>query len=377
MRVLLFDWAVAGHREVYLRSLVDALRPAEAVLAIPDDLAERVNDLDVHVIGLGAERPVIDESRHFSREKRSAGRAELAMFRHVLRVARPDHALHLHADPVVRWLAGDRPFDVPISVLLFRPRAHYPRLYGSKLTTRELLAAGALEIIVRRWRRRRDANAVLTLDEGAALVWQSSSGAPAHWLPEPPVLANPSERPRSGCAIFGALAARKGVDLLARAVALAPTDLVVTLAGVPDSSYRETLGHHAETMRGAGARVEVRDWWHTEESKLDVLLGAKCIVVPYPRHYGMSRALVEAAWVGTPVVAHDFGLVGHLVRRYGIGMAVDCNSPELLRRAILSFVEGEDSTSRREALRSFAGRYSRDAFRAAVAKAFRIPASTR
>jgi glycosyltransferase involved in cell wall biosynthesis len=372
VRILLFDWIVAGHREVYLRYLVHALSPAEVVLAVPDDLADRVSDLGVETIRLGAARPAINERRHLSRAKRTLGREETRLFSDSIDAACPDHAIHLHADPIARWLASGPVSKVPISLLLFRPRAHYPSVYGSPLSAREQVAAYAFEFIVHRWRGRPDAHAVLTLDEGAARRWQQARGAPAYWLPEPPVLSQPGRsNHRAGCIVFGALAARKGIGLLAQAVTLAPTDVRVVLAGVADPSYRAELGQQATAMREAGASVEVRDWWHTEQAKLEILAAARCAVVPYPRHYGMSRILVEAASVGTPVVAHRFGLVGHLVERHGIGLAVDCGDPGALRAALLTMTEdGTVARAYAASLREFAAGYSAESFRAVLSRVF-------
>jgi glycosyltransferase involved in cell wall biosynthesis len=378
MRILLFDWVTAGHREVYIRALVAALRPAVAVLAVPDALAERLGDLDAEILLLGAERPSIDESHHLSRAKRRLGRAEVALFRRAARVSRADQALHLHADPVVRTLTMEPRFDVPMSLLIFRPRAHYPALFGSSLTVRERIAARAFDAMVGHWRNRHDAKAVLTLDEYAAQIWERSAArAPAHWLPEPAVAVHPSGTPqRDGCAIFGALAERKGIDLVSRALTLRRTDMRVVLAGATEPSFRDTLHGYADRMRTAGAIVDIRDHWHSEADKMRVFASARCAIVPYPRHFGMSRVLVEAASVGTPVVAHDFGLVGHLVRRHGIGVAVDCTQAELLRETIHAFGESRDAKATfRTALGEFAARYTPEAFRRALVAALGIPPS--
>jgi glycosyltransferase involved in cell wall biosynthesis len=329
-------------------------------------------DLDIEAISLGTGRPAIDEGKHLSRPKAILGVEEASLFRDAIAAARPDHALHLHADPTLRWLARGPESGAPISILLFRPRAHYLSAYGSALSLRERLAAQVLEFLVCRWRRRGDSHAILTLDEGAIEHWHADRGARAYWLPEPPTLSEPPEaRVRLGCAMFGALAQRKGIDLLANAIALEPTDMRVVLAGVPESSYRDDLNRHVAAMRDAGARVELRDWWHTEEEKLDVLAGARCSVAPYNRHFGMSRILVESAAVGTPVVADEFGLVGHLVREHGIGVAVDCHDARALRAALLKMTYSEHPARQHAAqLRTFAARYSARGFESVLQRVF-------
>ena len=72
-RVLLFEWTAGGHRPIYVRRLVEALRPStDVVLALPQTTLDVLGDLGVETLSLGANRhqsthPVIHESfRHAS-----------------------------------------------------------------------------------------------------------------------------------------------------------------------------------------------------------------------------------------------------------------------------------------------------------------------
>jgi glycosyltransferase involved in cell wall biosynthesis len=85
----------------------------------------------------------------------------------------------------------------------------------------------------------------------------------------------------------------------------------------------------------------------------------------------MSRVLVEACSVGTPVVVHDRGLVGYLVRRHGLGHAVDCQDAGSLRRAILELASGDAAAAYQDNLTRFASRFSPDLFRRALVSVFR------
>jgi glycosyltransferase involved in cell wall biosynthesis len=118
-------------------------------------------------------------------------------------------------------------------------------------------------------------------------------------------------------------------------------------------------------MRVAGADVDLRDRWIEADENLAILSGVQVVAAPYPRHRGMSRLIVEAAAVGTPVVADRYGLLGRLVREHRLGLAVDCERPLEFRRALDSVLAGATGVDR-EALRRFAGRYSDDRFRRAL-----------
>src|SRR3954454_19597631 len=108
-------------------------------------------------------------------------------------------------------------------------------------------------------------------------------------------------------------------------------------------------------MRDSVATVGLRDRWYGADEYLEVLAGARVVVAPYPRHRGMSRLILEAAAVGTPVVADRYGLMGRLVKDHGLGIAVSTARPAVFRDALDQLLarDGVD----REALRRFAGRY--------------------
>lgn len=371
MRVLLYDWLVSGHHENHVRRYTEALQDDhDVVVAVPDELAERVGDLPVEMVPLGPAPDVVDTTRYLSRAARGAARRELDLFREAIRRARPDHAVALYGDGLVRTLAGSPRSEVPATLSIFRPRAHYPQLYGASQTPRERLAARAFDGAVQRWRRRADAHALLTLDAGAAEWWSRTPGAAAYWLPEP--LLPAARRPRataerSGCMVFGALAPRKGIELIEAAITLEPTSLRLVLAGAVEPSYASRLDAAVSAMRAAAATVELTGRWLADQEAVDALAGARCAVLPYPRHYGSSGVLAEAAAVRTPLLVHDWGLLAHEVRAHGLGEAVDCTDPGRLRAAMLRFWEEPGALERHaHALDRYAARHAPQAFRGVV-----------
>lgn len=342
------------------------------MLAVPKRLEARLSDLECSIISL-PDQPFVGHGGSYSRSKQKSDRAETALFLEVSRTASPDHALHLFGDSAMRWLLKQPVSDVPISVLLFRPRAHYPALYGTRFNLRERFLAAAHEHLVQRWGRRTDAHALLTLDEGAAHFW-AERGLQAHWLPEPPIGEVPAPVPRGrrkGCIAYGALAERKGIEFLAAASIREPDSIAVTLAGPVEPGFERRLEVCVAQMKTAGVEVDVRTSRHSEAEGLAALASARCAVLPYPRHYGMSRVLLEAASVGTPVIVQDGGLMGYLVRRYELGIALECTDAPALARAIRSLTDDPDAVeARSEALAQFADRFSRERFRRAFLAAF-------
>jgi hypothetical protein len=375
MKILLFDWTADGHHPAYVRSFAGALAPrAEIVVAAPDGMSEELGDLPAEVVRLGQARPPTDFTRRLAPQNRSLGEEEVERFAEAVSRVRPGRAVHLYADPVIRRLVKRPDLGVPTTLCVFFPRAHYPAAYGSPLSARERAQAAFKEYLIARWRRRRDAHALMSLDEEAVRRWSSRRGAPAFWLPEPPVevpLELPAPRERSGCVLFGALARRKGIDLLAQAVTLEPSSLKVLLAGAVESGFEVPLRQHVSRMERAGARVELRTGRLSVEAGMRALGEGRCAVLPYPRHFGMSRVLLEAAAAGTPTVVHDHGLLGHLVRKHGLGASVDCTDARALRRALHRYADDPDAVAAHaEALARFVAHYSDATFEQAVRAPF-------
>ena len=374
MRLLLFDWTVGGHHLLYLQRFSEALRDvADVVVAAPSRHTDSFNDPRIELFSLGDARPDPQLDQPLGRQHRELAVRELDLLGEVIRKTRPDHALHLYADPIIRRLVNRRPLDVPVSLLLFFPKLHHLRSLSGPLPSREHPRAYFLEYVIWRWRRRRDAHALLSLDELAVDQWRRS-GASAYWIPEPPVKRMTTKSTeRSGCVVYGALAPRKGLDLLARAMALAPTDMRITLAGAVEKGAETYVAAAASSIGQAGAQVDLRAHWHDELEGLSVLANARCAVLPYPLHYGMSRVLLEASSVGTPVIVHDFGLLAYLVRTHGLGQVVDCRDPRALRRVLCRMTQGDSAASDYAAnLAGFADRYSELSFRQAARTPFHL-----
>jgi hypothetical protein len=373
MRFLLFDWTVEGHHARYLRCFAETLATiGEVVVAAPQAIASAVEDLPVRVATLASSRPPVDFHLPLGPQHRRLATSELELMENVVNNVQPDHLIHLSADPIIRQLVKRPSLKVATTLFLFCPRAHYPSAYNTPLSGKERLRAWFLEYLVARWRRRQDAYTILTLDPEAARRWARGRGG-AHWIPEPPIGPIPDLPPdsrRSGCILYGSLAKRKGIHLLARAIALGPLSLDVTLAGAVEPGFQEELLTCIDQMRTSGAQVHLQTNFLTESEGLRALAGARCAVLPYPQHYTMSRVLVEACSVGTPVIVHDRGLLGHLVRKNNLGLALDCMDLGALRHGLLNFCAEDLSSQYADAHARFVRMFSRDAFQQALSSAF-------
>lgn len=377
-RVLLFDWTAGGHHTIYLRRFAEVLRGvAEPVIAAPPATIDLLSDMGCELHVLPDSRPELDPEQPTRPQLTRFADRELDHLTASVRATAPGRIVHMYGDPVMRRLVRRPPFPVPVWPIVFFPQAHYQSRLGTRLRPMERLAAEFRDHLVRRWRRRADAGGVLTLDPVAAAGWSGRRGAPAVWLPEPPVgNGAPTER-IFDLVVYGALSRHKGLGWIADAIALDGHGLRILLAGSVSPEITEALGPLVDRMRRAGAEVETRFRRHDEGEGLTALASARCAVLAYPRHRGTSRVMLEAAAMRTPVVANDFGLLGHLVRTHGLGVTVDCARPAELAAAIRTAAGLAGTPRMLRAQASFCDAFSPDAFRAAVTTALGIrpPAS--
>lgn len=371
MRILLFDLWDGGHNHLYFDRFARALEGHEVVVAAPARVLERLDpSTGVTTIATPLVRgapPVESPGAAWG----VSAEAERALIGRICEEVRPDRFVHMWADHLLEhWRAEATP--CPAAFIVFFPTAHYPERFGAKLTEAELASATALERAVAACRGLPTTCSMMTLAPFAAEAWQARPGAPALWLPEPPVSgSSKAEQERSvDVGFFGVLAQRKGLHWLAAAIEAGLGGVSVAIAGwIEQPGHRPEVMRLVERMQGAGARVELALEHHTEQQGLDFLARARCVVLPYPRHFGMSRVLLEAASVGTPVVAHDFGLLGHLVRSRGLGAVVDCADSGRFARAIAEVITTSAQPGLRQNCRQYAQELTFERFYAVVREA--------
>lgn len=349
-KICLFEWNTGGHFPVWLQAAAEALDPgADLILAASDPLIDDLAGLGLETYSLGSPRPS-DGRGDISAADTPAvlARRELRLLREACAAVEPDHCFHLFGDPILRWWLREEPMPAQMTTIIFNPISQYRAAYGVRLTARERLQGMYLEYKLRRWRQRPDAHALFVHDFFAGARWADRPGAQARWLPDPPVPPprEPPAGPRDGCVFYGAIDERKGFDLLADALTLAPTALKLRVAGRVSPSVRGRFDADVERIRAAGVDVELAlAAAESAPQPQDLFARARCVVMPYRRQPGVSRNLMEAAATGTPVVGPTYGANGWLIREYGLGLSVNPGDPEALRAAILELTQDASSAS--------------------------------
>ena len=362
MRVLLFDPHAGGHHGVYLDHLATALYgQAHVVVAAP---ATSLNAVTAPIERLELGGPHAGQARrarsphyaHVSPELREA-----RLWQAVESATGADVSAHLFADRVLPVLTLLKPRKASRVIVLFRPRRHYGEAFRDEVPRRSQAYAWAHDAAAQAWRRRSDAAALVSLDEEAVRGWRAKRGATACWLPEPPIRESTPEvalHDRASVVMFGALAARKGVDLLADAACIEPGTLSVVVAGTVSESAAPYIGEQIGRMQAHGVSAELRARWHSESDARTAGEGPSNGSAVYFTHGDVASA-AQSCFVGTPVVAHAGGLIGHLVTTYGLGSVVDARDARALASALRHLCEDDKAwASASASAREFASRYS-------------------
>jgi glycosyltransferase involved in cell wall biosynthesis len=97
------------------------------------------------------------------------------------------------------------------------------------------------------------------------------------------------------------------------------------------------------------------------------------VLAPYQGHIGSSGILLWAAAAGKPVLAPTYGLMGELVRRHQLGLAVDTTQPQALAQGCMTFLTNDAATGFNQAAAAqFARSHSAEQFAQALVQHLRL-----
>ncbi len=269
-----------------------------------------------------------------------------------------------------------------IGGILFRPSVHYRLLGAYQPALREWLRDLRKAALYRLMLLNRALGVVLTLDpffpRHAAHFYRA--GAKVRAIPDPvhpiaPVaageraLADSVPPGRVAFLLFGHLTVRKGTLTLLEALRLVPeraaSRMAVILAGKLDPAIAgEVAARHDQlaVMQPDLALAIVDRRLSTGEIEA-LVERVDAVLAPYQRFVGSSGVLLWAARAGKPLLTQDFGLIGPLVRKYRLGLAVDADHADALAAGMVRFVqEGPERFIDAQQARAFAACNTPDRF---------------
>ena len=364
---MLFDLYLGGHHGNYIQYLIDYACQKPVVSAI--DIVVLPQFLEIHRDTVAAiasyHQPTIkvvpistDEVAALGDRRSGLSRlqwnfCEWQIFCKYARNLQTTHALMMYLDTCELPLALGMQSPCPFSGIYFRPTFHYGMFANHHPDRKQQLQQWRNRITLDRILQHPQLQTVFCLDPFAVEALKTN-GDRAKIVPlADPVRSTPSstldldahrtqlgiEADRRVFLLFGALDGRKGIYQLLQAIELLPPALsqqmCLLLVGKTDTAERANLERQivALCQHTPIQIIECYDFIPEDEVSNYFQL-ADTILAPYQRHVGMSGILLLAAAAGKPVLSTDYGLMGELVRRYKLGIAVDATQPSELMQAL-------------------------------------------
>ena len=357
-RIVIIEGASSGHRLPFVRYLLEALavepRRGTFIFLLGPDFqgkleeplvraAQGKNAVEVHFF-------TADEFQAYSDrrfwKKRSATQR---IYDHHLQALKADIGFVSFLDDLMPMLAlgaGSGPNAVPLSGVIHRPNVHYGELAaelanGGKSTPD--LRMRLKDVIYRRAFRHPRLRRVLSLDPMFVdfVGRKYRDGDKALHLPEPysmddPPPAAPASDGRVTLLMFGEISERKGclkvLDAVAKLDATDASRLRISIAGRIDPAIKGTVMARCAALAQSRpeAEVELHDRYIPDDELYQRIADSDAVLATYQNHVGSSGILVWAARFGKPVISQSSGMMGAVVRRYGLGITCDSGDPSAI-----------------------------------------------
>lgn len=360
-QLLIFEPDPRGHTREWIGHLIAAAEAAAEgpglILAVASELAMGLADAaartqpgHVRIVALTPKEQALCTHRRLV----ISGFARWWFMRRYLRKTGADRGLFLEFDHLTLPLALGLGTGRKVSGVLFRPSVHYTLFRSARAGLKERVRDWRKAVLYRLMLLNPALDRVFSLDPyfpafARRHYWK---GKKVFSLPDP---AFPSPGPakaedlrflppvptgRKLFVLFGELTERKGVIPLLEALVLLPPETAgqtaVAVAGRVDPDLRPALHRGMDRLASANPSV----WFHLEDRRLTegeivaLLDRGDVVLAPYQRFVGSSGVLIWAAHMQRPVICQEYGLLGHLVRLYALGLTTDTSAPAALSSSI-------------------------------------------
>jgi glycosyltransferase involved in cell wall biosynthesis len=356
-KLMLFDLSINGHHPIYIKHLIqwwgkhqlpidlDIVVSPKFIKHHTDviELATKYNHCSIQFIPILEQEENDFKSRNLGpvqRMQRSFQEWQL-LCRYAVKL-KSDHCLILYFDPYQIPLIVAERSPCPISGIYFRPTFHYQNFTQSRLTRRDRIQQVREKLLLRQVFRNPQLKTLFSLDPFAVKYLKKiKKQVQISSLPDPIVetFVSPIQvlqlRERLGiqenrkiALLFGALNGRKGIyeilDALMDLPSQVHSSLCLVLAGQVNLKDYERLTAKIVEIHSICTVQIISQFKFLVESEVPIYFKmADIILAPYQHHVGMSGILLQAASAGKPVLSSNFGLMGEMVKKYCLGLAID------------------------------------------------------
>jgi glycosyltransferase involved in cell wall biosynthesis len=378
-RLILFDLNPTGHHPGYLQHLIVYARERAGRVALDVVVSADFPDRHPDIVAL-AQVPGVTLLPITASEQRQVTegsflkrmQAEWSLCCAYARQRRADQILLMYVDQFQLALLTGPKAPCPVAGIYFRPTFHYPRFANYRAGSwKERLRETRKQVLLRLALWRSDFGTLFCLDPFSVDAIRPWHPATVH-LPDPveiyPHTSDEQARVRDRLAvepgrkaalIFGLLDERKGIAPLVQALGYL-TDaeqrqLALVLVGPMPEYVRTELDPLLTEAAGRYPVQLIRYHDFVPDDQIQPYFAAADFVLAlYQQHVGMSAVLVRSAAAGRPVLSSDYGLMGELVTRRGLGLTTDAANPAAIADALRRMLTGGTGVARAAGMAEFA-----------------------
>ncbi|GAB3924169.1 glycosyltransferase [Larkinella terrae] len=361
-KILLFDTIIDGHHADYLTHLITywiANRlQGELIVVTQQSFQKQYDALTKQKPGAANVRfvPISSSDIEIVHGASMATRSfkEWNLMLKYIGMHEPDHVLLMYFDlfMLASWLGRSAPCAV--SGIYFRPDFHYKVRPGIKAKLNDARKKITLKAVL----GGKSLANLFCLDHSAVDGLRQLSPYIKIWPLADPVesydimpaeveqlRANLQIEPnRRILLLFGHLDDRKGIEPLLEAMKRLPAQqknrLCLVLAGPIQPDFRALVERKIAEV-GPDVQV-VRVFREIKGREIQVHFELSDYVLAlYQHHVGMASVVVRAAVSRKPVLASDYGYLGHLVQSEELGAVTDATSPDAIRSLLERVVTTE------------------------------------
>ena len=396
-KLMLFDLIVGGHHGNYIQHLVEfwceqGFSGHLDIVVSPEflqlhsnvlDIAPKYNQANVNFVAITPEeKKALQSSKSsISRAFRALGEWELLC--KYAKVLRSTHCLIMYFDTCELPLAMGKKSPCPFSGIYFRPTFHYGDFTDYSPSQKEKIQQWRERFTLARILRHPQLKTLFCLDPFAvkhidAQFYSKKKVVP---LPDPVQIHKNSKFQLSNLReslgihpsrqvflLFGALTGRKGIYQLLDAIPLLSSELCQKLCLVFVGSANTTEQARIKSQVAAVCQKQpvqiVEHYEFVPERDVPAYFQLTDVVLAtYQRHVGMSGILLLAAAAQKPILSSNYGLMGEISRRYGLGLTVDSTVPDEIAKGLTRFLtESPEELCDRTKMKSFAAQNSSEHF---------------
>ena len=393
-RLMVFDLIVGGHHGSYIQHLVEYWvkqnLSGELFIVVSPQFLPRHADVvklisehslgNINLIAIAPEEEAALNSNGSPIKRILRAVGEWNLLCKYAKSLQATHCLIMYFDTCWLPLVLGKQAPCDFSGIYFRPTLHYQNFADYSPTRQEKMQQWREKLTLTRILRHSQLRTLFSIDPFAPKYIETKFKSKVRVLPlaDPVKLDKFSELPsvnfqdklgieaeRKVFLLFGALTGRKGVSQLLEAIDLLPDDLCqqscFLLVGEGNKQHIQAQGKRI--CQAKPVQIISNCQFVPEQDVPQYFQLADFVLAPYQKHIGMSGILLLAAAAQKPIISSNYGLMGELIRRYQLGLAVDSTVPREIVRGITECLhKSPEQLGDRDQMKAFAEQNSAERF---------------